>query len=66
MHLCDMQVNRISMGSAKCAQSNKTCHQSEIWYLFVLENLARRSCKLVKSFKKNKNSKKKPWVDREL
>jgi hypothetical protein len=34
MHLCDMQVNRISMESAKCAQSNKTCHQSEIWYLF--------------------------------
>ena len=32
----------------------------------ILENLARRSCKLVKSFKKNKNSKKKPWVDREL
>jgi len=24
MHLCDMQVNRISMESAKCAQSNKT------------------------------------------
>jgi hypothetical protein len=32
----------------------------------ILENLARHSCKLVKSFKKNKNSKKKPWVDREL
>ena len=32
----------------------------------ILENLAQRSCKLVKSFKKNKNSKKKSWVDREL
>jgi RAB protein geranylgeranyltransferase component A len=31
-----------------------------------LENLAQRSCKWVKSFKKNKNSKKKSWVDREL
>ena len=30
-----MQVNRISMESAKCAQSNKTCRQSEIWYLFA-------------------------------
>ena len=37
MHLCDMQVNRISMESAKCAQSNKTCRQSEIWYL--LDNI---------------------------
>jgi hypothetical protein len=34
MHLCDMQVNRISMESAKRAQSNKTCRQSEIRYLF--------------------------------
>ena len=36
MHLCDMQVNCISMESVKCAQSNiiKTCRQSEIWYLF--------------------------------
>jgi hypothetical protein len=34
MHLCDMQGNCISMESAKCAQSNKTCRQSEIWYLF--------------------------------
>ena len=33
--LCDMQVNRISMESAKCAQSNKICRQSEIWYLFA-------------------------------
>ena len=32
----------------------------------ILENLARHSCKLVKSFKKNKNSKNKPWVDRKL
>jgi hypothetical protein len=30
-----MQVNHISMESAKCAQSNKTCCQSEIWYLFA-------------------------------
>ena len=30
MHLCDMQLNRISMESAKCAQSNKTCRQSVI------------------------------------
>ena len=35
MHLYDMQVNRISMESAKCAESNKTCGQSEIWYLFA-------------------------------
>jgi len=30
-----MQVNRISMESAKCAESSKTCRQSEIWYLFA-------------------------------
>ena len=23
------------MESAKCAQSNKTCRQSEIWYIFA-------------------------------
>ena len=34
-HLCDMQVNRISMESTKCAQSNKICRQSEILYLFA-------------------------------
>ena len=33
MHLCDMQVNCILMENAKCAQSNKTCRQSEMWYL---------------------------------
>jgi hypothetical protein len=32
----------------------------------ILENLTQHSCKLVKFFKKNKNSKQKPWVDREL
>jgi hypothetical protein len=34
VHLCDMQVNRIAMESVKCTQSNTTCRQSEIWYLF--------------------------------
>ena len=31
MHLCGMQVNRISMERAKCAQANKTCRQSGIF-----------------------------------
>ena len=34
MHLCDMQVNRLSMEITQYAQANKTCRQSEIWYLF--------------------------------
>ena len=34
MHLCGMQVNHISKERVKCAQANKTCCQSEIWYLF--------------------------------
>ena len=34
MHLCGMQVYRISMERVKCAQANKTCRQSETWYLF--------------------------------
>jgi hypothetical protein len=31
-----MQTNRISKERAKCAQSNKTCRQNEILYIFAI------------------------------
>jgi hypothetical protein len=41
-------------------------NDTESQFSKILESLARCSCRLVKSFKKNKNSKKKPCVDKEL
>lgn len=55
----------IQFENYKFQENDTGIELAESQFSKILENLARRSCKLVKSFKKNKNSKKKPWVDRE-
>jgi hypothetical protein len=56
----------IQFENYKFQENDTGIELAESQFSKILENLARHSCKLVKSFKKNKNSKKKPWVDREL
>lgn len=50
----------------KLQENDTGIELAESQFSKILENLTRRSCKFVKSFKKNKNSKKKTWIDREL
>jgi hypothetical protein len=56
----------INFENYKFQENDTGIELAESQFSKILENIARHSCKLVKFFKKNKNSKKKRWVDREL